>query len=177
MIYYISQYKYFSSIEYDFLKYIEFKGKEHKVVYLEKSEIKTLFFFIKLYAVKKADSFFQKHFRPTRYFQNFDIVKLSKKNYYFSKFSAPTFVIFLSKTGIIISESIGHEELKKNISNILNIIGHKKLNSDQIKCEILENMKGTSKTIKVFKYERDKLHLNNNIIILKIMFEHLKQII
>lgn len=177
MICYVSKYRFITKIEHDFLVYLENNGVIYVSDYLIKSKLRTNIFMVVVNILKKIERKIQLFLRPSRYFQLFQMHHLRNcspiENYNFNSIK----FVFISMSGLKIAQNVEVDRFKKEVSGIIRPIGVRKYSDDQSKCKI-DICDGNYLIHQLeLNYERDTLPLNNNIIVLRNLFEHIKQLL
>jgi len=176
MICYVSRYRFITKIELDFLVYLENSGFKYVSTFLIESKLKTNIFLITVRILKKIEYYLQLLLKPSRYFQPFEMYPLQNCSAISSNNLNSITYLFISASGLKVIHNTQVNKFRKEVLSILGLVGIKKSNADQSQCKI--EIYNGEKLIEqlLLNYERDNLPLNNNIIVLRNLFEHTKRI-
>jgi hypothetical protein len=176
MICYVSKYRFVTKIELDFLAYLESNGFKYISTFLIESKLRTNLFLITVSFLKKIEGKLQLLLRPSRYFQPFEMYPLKNCSEISSNNLNSIEYLFISASGLKVIHNTEIGRFRKEVLSILRLIGIEKPSVDQSQCKI--EIYNGKKLIEqhLLNYERDNLPLNNNIIVLRNLFEHIKRI-
>ena len=176
MICYVSKYRFITKIELDFLVYLENSGLKYVSTFLIESKLKTNFFLITVRILKKIEYILQSLLKPSRYFQPFEMYPLQNCSAINSNNLNSIEYLFISASGLKVIRNTEVGKFRKEVLSILRLIGIENSSIDQSQCKI--EIYNGKKLIEqhLLNYERDNLPLNNNIIVLRNLFEHIKRI-
>jgi hypothetical protein len=176
MICYVSKYRFVTKIELDFLVYLENNGFEYVSTFLIESKLRTNLFLITVSFLKKIEGKLQLLFKPSRYFQDFEMYPLQNCSAINSNNLNSNEYLYISASGLKVIRNTEVARFRKEVLSILRLVGIEKPSVDQSQCKIeIYNGKMLIEQY-LLNYERDNLPLNNNIIVLRNLFEHIKQI-
>ena len=176
MICYVSKYRFITKIELDFLVYLENNGFKYASTFLIESNLRTILYLTTVSFLKKFEGKLQLLLRPSRYFQPFEMYPLQNCSAISSNNLNSITYLFISASGLKVIHNTEVSRFRKEVLSILRLVGIEKSNADQSQCKI--EIYNDKKLIEQYQlnYERDNLPLNNNIIVLRNLFEHIKRI-
>lgn len=175
MICYLTKYKYISNYEFDFVTFLKSLNLDVFVYPQHKSKIRNIVYLCSVSSIKFFERKIQMLIKPSRHYQEFFLKKIDDHSYRDFSFPEAFRTISLNSSGFVIQKASTESELQLiKVVDLIYPLGVDKYNSDQTQIDIKLEDTNSSKNLFIGSYDRDKLQFNNNIIILRILLNYLR---